>query len=52
MLGKLMLPESRFVENIVYRQVANTKELQATLDNGIHVAAIYPDYRDILTLGI
>ncbi len=54
MLGKLMLPESRFVENIVYRQVAakitRSVEKMAKVERGImrkYLARPIMDYRSM-----
>jgi PAS domain S-box-containing protein len=49
---KLMITESRFIENAMYNQVVDTKGVRVAFDNGIGVTGIYPDYRGIPVLGV
>ncbi len=49
---KLMITESRFIENAMYNQVVDTEGVRAAFDNGIGITGIYTDYRDIPILGV
>ncbi len=49
---KLMITESRFVEDAIYKQVVDTEGVRVALDNGIGMTGIYPDYRGIPVLGV
>ena len=48
---KLMITESRFVEDSVLKQTVDTEGVRAAFDNGIGMVGIYPNYRDIPILG-
>lgn len=47
----LMVSESRFIENAVFRQKVDTKPVRECLENGNEVGGIYPDYRGISIYG-
>jgi signal transduction histidine kinase len=48
---KLMITESRFIEDSVLKQVVDTEGVRAAFDNGVGMVGIYPDYRGIPILG-
>ena len=47
----LMLSESRFIENVIFRQRVETFPVQECLDNGKEVVGFYPDYRGVPIYG-
>ncbi len=48
---KLMITESRFIKDAVFKQVVDTKGIRAAFENGRGMIGVYPDYRDIPVLG-
>jgi PAS domain S-box-containing protein len=50
--NKVMITESRFIEDAMYNQVVDTEGVRAAFDNGTGMTGIYPDYRDIPVLGV
>lgn len=50
--NKVMITESRFIEDAVYNQVVDTEGVRAALDNRTGMTGIYRDYRDIPVLGV
>jgi signal transduction histidine kinase len=48
---KLMITESRFIEDSVLKQVVDTEGVRAAFDNGTGMVGIYPNYRGVLILG-
>lgn len=48
---KLMITESRFIEDPILKQVVDTKGVRAAFDNGVGMIGIYPNYRDVSILG-
>ena len=49
--NSLMLSESRFIENAIFRQKVDTKPVRECFGNGEEVVGIYPDYRGIPIYG-
>ncbi|ODS33453.1 MAG: two-component sensor kinase [Candidatus Scalindua rubra] len=49
---KLMITESRFIENAIFNQVVDTEGVRAAFDNGVGMIGIYSDYRGIPILGV
>ena len=47
----LMLSESRFLENVVYRQKVDTLGVQKCFNEGQEYRGFYPDYRDVPIYG-
>ena len=50
--NKVMITESRFIENTMYNQVVDTEGVQIAFDNRTGMTGIYPDYRDVPVLGV
>ncbi|MCP4265260.1 MAG: PAS domain S-box protein, partial [Candidatus Brocadiaceae bacterium] len=50
--NKVMITESRFIENAMYNQVIDTEGIRTAFDNRKGMAGIYPDYRDVTVLGV
>jgi len=50
--NKLMITESRFVDDALYNQVVDTEGVRTTFDNRSGMAAIYLDYKDVQVLGV
>ena len=48
---KLMITESRFIEDSVLKQVVDTEGVRSAFDNGTGMVGIYPNYRGVLILG-
>ena len=48
---KLMITESRFIEDSILKQVVDTEGVRAAFDNGTGMVGIYPNYRGVLILG-
>lgn len=48
---KLMITESRFIEDSVLKQVVNTEGVRVAFDNGMGMVGIYPNYRGVPILG-
>jgi signal transduction histidine kinase len=48
---KLMITESRFIEDSILKQVVNTEGVRVAFGNRIGMVGIYPNYRDIQILG-
>ncbi len=48
---RLMLSESRFIENAIFQQIVNTLPVNKCFDDGQTYAGIYPDYRDVSIYG-
>ncbi|MGR3303417.1 MAG: HAMP domain-containing protein [Candidatus Scalindua sp.] len=48
---KLMITESRFIEDTILKQVVDTKGVRAAFDNGVGMIGIYPNYRGVPILG-
>jgi signal transduction histidine kinase len=48
---KLMITESRFLEDSIFKQVVDTEGVRAAFDNGIGMVGIYSDYRGVPILG-
>ena len=49
---KLMVTDSRFINDAVLRQVVDTEGVQAAFENGTGMAGIYPDYRGVPIVGV
>lgn len=49
--NRIMISESRFIENAAFRQVVDTLPVRECFDNGDEINAIYPDYRNIPIVG-
>jgi HAMP domain-containing protein len=49
--NKLMITESRFIEDSVLKQVVDTEGVRVAFDNEMGMVGIYPDYRGIPILG-
>ena len=49
---KVMITESRFIENAIYNQVVDTEGVREAFNNGIGMVGEFPDYRDIPVLGV
>ncbi|MFV1977173.1 MAG: PAS domain S-box protein, partial [Candidatus Scalindua sp.] len=49
---KLMITESRFLEDAMHNQVVDTEGVREAFHNGIGMVGAYPDYRDIPVLGV
>jgi len=49
---KLMITESRFLEDAMYNQVVDTEGVRAAFDNRTGMTGIYSGYRDIPVLGV
>jgi len=47
----LMLSESRFIENTIFKQKVDTLGVQKCFNEGIDYEGLYPDYRGILIYG-
>ncbi len=47
----LMLSESRFIENSIFKQKVNTTAVQKCFSEGIDYDGLYPDYRGISVYG-
>ncbi len=45
--NKVMITESRFIEDAVYNQVVDTEGVRVAFDNGIGMTGIYRDYKDV-----
>jgi len=50
--NKVMITESRFIEDAVYNQVVDTEGVRTAFDNRTGMTGIYPDYRDVMVLGV
>lgn len=50
--NKLMITESRFIEDAVLKQVVDTEGVRVALDNRIGMFGIYPDYRGVPVMGV
>ena len=50
--NKVMITESRFIEDAMYNQVVDTEGVRAAFDNGTGMTGIYRDYRDVPVLGV
>jgi len=50
--NKAMITESRFIKDAILKQVVDTEGVRAAFDNGLGTIGIYPDYRDVPTLGV
>ncbi|MEE9260710.1 MAG: HAMP domain-containing protein [Candidatus Scalindua sediminis] len=48
---KLMITESRFIEDSVLKQVVDTEGVRVAFDNGTGMVGIYPNYRGVPILG-
>jgi len=48
---KLMISESRFIEDSIYNQVVDTEGVRVAFDNKKGMVGIYPDYRGIPIIG-
>ncbi|NOJ27797.1 MAG: hypothetical protein DA330_07300 [Nitrososphaera sp.] len=48
---KIMISESRFIENAAFRQVVDTLPVKECFENNAEINAIYPDYRNIPIVG-
>jgi len=49
--NRLMISESRFLENVIFRQEVNTLPVRKCLEEGEEVVGFYPDYRGIPIYG-
>ncbi len=49
---KLMITESRFIKDAIFKQIVDTEGVRAVLDDGIGAIGIYPDYMGISVLGV
>ena len=49
---KLMITESRFIEDAIFKQVVDTAGVLAAFENRRGMIGIYPDYRGIPVLGV
>ena len=49
---KLMVTDSRFINDAVLRQIVDTEGVQAAFENGTGMAGIYPDYRGVPIVGV
>ncbi len=49
---RLMITESRFIEDAVFKQVVDTVSVRHTFDTRAGMTSIYPDYRGIMILGV
>ena len=47
----LMLSESRFIENSIFKQTVDTIAVKKCFDEGVNYEGLYPDYRGILIHG-
>ncbi|MEX0861914.1 HAMP domain-containing protein [Nitrosopumilus sp.] len=47
----VMLSESRFIENVIFKQKVDTLAVQKCFNNGEEVVGFYEDYRDVLIYG-
>ena len=47
----LLISESRFIENAIFRQIVDTKPVRECFENGNEVVGIYPDYRGVSIYG-
>ena len=50
--NKVMITESRFIEDAMYNQVVDTEWIRTAFDNRKEMTGIYPDYRDVPVLGV
>ena len=49
---KLMITESRFIKDAVFKQVVDTEGVRAAFENGEGMTGIYPNYIGIPILGV
>ncbi|MBT3877754.1 MAG: HAMP domain-containing protein [Candidatus Scalindua sp.] len=49
---RLMITESRFIEDAVFKQVVDTDGVRHAFDTRTGMTCIYPDYRGIMILGV
>ena len=49
--NKLMLSDSRFIENAIFRQKVDTLPVQKCFEEGEKIFGVYPDYRGISIYG-
>ncbi|MHC4454836.1 MAG: sensor histidine kinase [Planctomycetota bacterium] len=49
---KVMITESRSIEDAIYNQVVDTEGVRTAFDNRTGMTGIYPDYRDVPVLGV
>jgi len=50
--NKVMITESRFIEDAMYNQIVDTEGVRVAFGNGTGMTGIYPDYRGISVLGV
>ena len=50
--NKVMITESRFIEDAMYNQIVDTEGVRTAFDNRTGMTGIYPDYRDVPVLGV
>ena len=50
--SKIMITESRFIEDAIFHQVVDTEGVRTAFDNRTGMIGIYPDYRDIPVLSV
>lgn len=49
---KLMITESRFIKDVILKQVVDTEGVKTAFDSGVGMICIYPDYRGVPVLGV
>jgi PAS domain S-box-containing protein len=50
--NKVMITESRFIEDAMYNQIVDTEGVRTAFGNRKGMTGIYPDYRDVPVLGV
>ena len=50
--SKVMITESRFIEDAIFHQVVDTEGVQTAFGNRTGMTGIYPDYRDVPVLSV
>ena len=50
--SKVMITESRFIEDAIFHQVVDTEGVRTAFGNRTGMTGIYPDYRDIPVLSV
>ncbi len=50
--NKVMITESRFIEDAMYNQVVDTEGIRTAFDNRKGMTGIHPDYRDVPVLSV
>jgi len=49
---KLMITESRFIEDVIFKQIVDTEGVRVAFENKRGMTGIYPDYRGIPIIGV